>query len=212
MLYITSKGEQIESSMTDEQAAVALMNVQQPTSFARNLVMAVANGRLTERQRPWLHKLAIEANAPAPRAEANVEVAADPFALPIFEMMQHAAARLRNPRVSFSLESGSVALYVAGERSRYRGNVMVTDGQRGGAWYGRITPEGMFVAARDSAPWLVEVLRVMANDPATFTAAYGRSTGRCCFCGRELSTDESLHVGYGPICAAHYNLPWGSVA
>jgi len=34
----------------------------------------------------------------------------------------------------------------------------------------------------------------------------------CCFCGRELDTAESISVGYGPVCAAKYGLPWGEIA
>jgi hypothetical protein len=31
-------------------------------------------------------------------------------------------------------------------------------------------------------------------------AAYGHKTGRCMICGRELSNEESLKIGIGPIC------------
>lgn len=44
-------------------------------------------------------------------------------------------------------------------------------------------------------------------------AAYGKSTEHCVFCGRGLSDDRtgcSLEVGYGPVCADKYGLPWGS--
>jgi len=34
-------------------------------------------------------------------------------------------------------------------------------------------------------------------------------TGNCCFCRRELTDKRSTEVGYGPICADHFSLPWG---
>lgn len=52
-------------------------------------------------------------------------------------------------------------------------------------------------------------LRRMAADPAAEATAYGRLTGNCCFCRRALTDGRSVAMGYGPICAGHYGLPWG---
>ena len=35
-------------------------------------------------------------------------------------------------------------------------------------------------------------------------AAYGRKTGRCMICGRELTKQESIDAGIGPICASGF--------
>jgi hypothetical protein len=43
-------------------------------------------------------------------------------------------------------------------------------------------------------------------------AAFGRATGCCVFCARELTDDRSVEVGYGPVCAANNELPWGELA
>jgi hypothetical protein len=40
----------------------------------------------------------------------------------------------------------------------------------------------------------------------------GKEYSNCCFCGKELTTQESLFAGYGPICADNWNLPWGETA
>lgn len=40
-------------------------------------------------------------------------------------------------------------------------------------------------------------------------AAFGKLVGRCCFCSHAIDTPESTAVGYGPICAGKYGLPWG---
>ena len=37
----------------------------------------------------------------------------------------------------------------------------------------------------------------------------GQETGVCQFCGRELTNEESRGRGYGPVCAAKWNLPYG---
>lgn len=39
---------------------------------------------------------------------------------------------------------------------------------------------------------------------------YGRETGVCQFCARELKTEESKARGYGPTCAKNNGLPWGN--
>lgn len=54
--------------------------------------------------------------------------------------------------------------------------------------------------------WLAEgVHRLTAAE----AAHYGRLYGRCVFCGRALSDDRSIAVGYGATCAKHHDLPWG---
>lgn len=38
---------------------------------------------------------------------------------------------------------------------------------------------------------------------------FARLAGRCIYCSRAIDTPESTKVGYGPVCARKYNLPWG---
>lgn len=43
-------------------------------------------------------------------------------------------------------------------------------------------------------------------------ASFGHEHDRCVFCFLPLSDDgpdRSVHVGYGPVCAKKYGLPWG---
>ena len=37
------------------------------------------------------------------------------------------------------------------------------------------------------------------------------NAGRCCYCGRELTTPESIKRGYGVRCAKAHNLPYDEV-
>lgn len=46
------------------------------------------------------------------------------------------------------------------------------------------------------------------KDPVKAAKLSGKQTGSCCFCGRELTDARSVIHGYGPICAAHWNIPW----
>jgi hypothetical protein len=56
---------------------------------------------------------------------------------------------------------------------------------------------------------VADVLQRFAADPAGYAGAHGQATGNCCFCGRGLTDERSVAVGYGPICADYYGLPWG---
>lgn len=40
-------------------------------------------------------------------------------------------------------------------------------------------------------------------------AAYGKLSGKCMFCGLDLTDERSMLVGYGPDCAEKHGLPWG---
>ena len=56
---------------------------------------------------------------------------------------------------------------------------------------------------------LTSILSKLAGAPARIAAAYGKLTGNCCFCGTGLTNDNSTDVGYGPVCAKRWGLPWG---
>lgn len=44
----------------------------------------------------------------------------------------------------------------------------------------------------------------VASNPREAAIAYGRRTGSCAICSRELTNSESIELGIGPICAARY--------
>jgi hypothetical protein len=106
-----------------------------------------------------------------------------------------------------------VCFALTGDKSKYgSGHVHVTSSHRYGdsTWYGRIDPDGGWHPARDIPERISSHLSEMQiSGVTTFLAELGREQGYCLFCGRELNTPESLSVGYGPICAAHFGLPWG---
>jgi hypothetical protein len=52
----------------------------------------------------------------------------------------------------------------------------------------------------------IEPLAAIALDPTAAAIRYGNRTGRCACCGRELTKDESIARGIGPICAERWGL------
>lgn len=49
-------------------------------------------------------------------------------------------------------------------------------------------------------------LTAIATNPLEAAIRYGRKTGRCACCGRELTNAESIELGIGPICRDKWGL------
>ena len=57
----------------------------------------------------------------------------------------------------------------------------------------------------NNCPAIVKVeLALMSIDPMGWMQRYGKATGTCCVCGRELTNEESVSMGIGPICAQRW--------
>jgi len=102
------------------------------------------------------------------------------------------------------------------------GIINITNGERYGTpsnvWYGRISPPNGTVCAnldiRGNLPdgqtdTIKNLLKAFDANPTIAAKLYGHQTGSCMFCARKLTNPQSVTVGYGPICAANYNLPHG---
>lgn len=89
-------------------------------------------------------------------------------------------------------------VYVKGEKDAY--------GDRD--YLGKITPEGKFFAGRGVEDDVKQRIAKVGADVVTAAKAHGAQHNNCCFCSRDLTTDESVSNGYGPICADRYGLPW----
>jgi hypothetical protein len=84
---------------------------------------------------------------------------------------------------------------------------MLTDGGPWGdnKWFGRI--EGsQFHAARAATPEVTGLLTSLSADPTSVIAGYGRLTGACALCGRDLTDQASVDRGVGPVCAKKFGL------
>lgn len=68
-----------------------------------------------------------------------------------------------------------------------------------GAYAGKITPAGVF----NGDSQIAEALAKVSENPQQAAIAYGRQTGNCSCCGRELSDPVSVFGGIGPICLSN---------
>jgi len=88
---------------------------------------------------------------------------------------------------------------LASATSANAGAVYVKSGE---TYLGKIA-NGRFHASRDCGDRASDVIKVAA-DPAASAVAYGKLTGACSCCGRELTDPESVARGIGPICADRF--------
>lgn len=178
--------------------------------FARDLLRAYDAGRVSVRQAEWIEKLARDADTRESAAQASPETVA--LLNPLFELFAKAKANgLTRPKpIHVLADRDDVALSLAGPDSRNAGSIYV---KRNDEYLGKISPAGELRLAYTAKPYEVttikRALEAFAADPAGVAAAYGRETSTCCFCSIALSDPRSVHVGYGPICAENYGLPWG---
>ena len=198
-MEITLKGKTFTSELTDTEAMEIVSKL--PSPFAQSLARQwVTRGKLSDRQWPWVHKLAVDTLAPP------APVATGPSCLAIVTLFSVASANgMKRPRISFPQAKFSLA----GKMSRNPGSIHVTQGSYPGKYFGRIDPTGQFVPGRDFAHLDQAFFSAFAADPIGFAQSHGKESGSCRFCNLPLTTVESVSVGYGPICAGHWGLPWG---
>lgn len=177
-------------------------------SFAQSLLDQSQRRQLSDKQWAWVERLAKRATGGEQRQTASLGSVAG-----LLNLFATAKANgLKNPAIVAQSPVGPIRLSVAGERARQPGTINVAEKGRFGeaTWYGRIKLDGTFEAARDGAPAeLVAYLAEFAARPAETAAAHGHTTGNCCFCDRPLTDARSTAVGYGPVCAKKWSLPWG---
>lgn len=169
-------------------------------------------GSLSQKQWPWVQRLAEKATAGPPTAHKVGTMA------PVLALFETAAANLTKPAVVLAGPTGGIRLTIAGEGAKVPGSITITSerdehGER--EWLGRIRVDGTFEPARrisgtETERALVPYLVRFATDPAGVAAEHGRLTGKCCFCNIGLKDPRSTAVGYGPKCAERFGLEWGA--
>lgn len=74
---------------------------------------------------------------------------------------------------------------------------------KGGEYLGKVMGQ-KFMANFSCNEAHKEALNVIAANPAEAATAYGKETGECSCCGRELTDPNSIAAGIGPICATKW--------
>ena len=95
--------------------------------------------------------------------------------------------------------AAGLVLSLAPLSGRNSGSIYVKDAETGD-YFGKIDEHLVYRAVHAAPEWAAEALSRIARDPSTAAVEYGRETGRCSCCGRELTNPESIALGIGPIC------------
>ena len=165
-------------------------------------------GRFTEKQLPYVQRLIDRANREA-KESGQPKPSSEPSFTKLVEMFDKAATELKKPRVMFASDAGEFMVRRAADTSKNPGFLYVL---MNGEYAGKIEPMARgarFYATRECPPAVAQALTSFNRDPQKAATAYGMATGSCCFCARQLTDARSVEVGYGPICAGNFGLPWG---
>lgn len=190
----------------DDNTIISVLN-QNGSDFAKSLVASHDKwGRWTPKQRACAEEIVRVTQAPKQEvASAALKGIVDLFARPISRGM-------KRPKLSFILDTKKLTISMAPamKGSSPHPNAGCFYVKYEGLYCGKITPSGLFQGRHGFVPQnVMDFMEVFAKDPLTVGSEYGRKSGCCCFCGMGLSDGRSLIKGYGPVCANHWELPWG---
>ena len=133
----------------------------------------------------------------------------------VYAMFASAAKTNKSPKISINADGFEFYLYVSGPQAKTSGVINVKgrqDNGWGGKWFGRIAETGTWRHRGEVDERMADALSKLQMDPVGTVAEFGKLGGRCCFCNSSLSDLKSTDVGYGPICAQKWGLPWGKKA
>ena len=170
--------------------AAYLLEVMSWNDFAQSLVEGIKKyGSPTERQLVALERM--HAKHLAKKAEGNKPKTA----IDLGRVSEIFASARENHLKRPKLRVGELVLSWGKNDAIYvKGGAAYHD-----PYYGKVV-DGLWHPARDASPEVTEALFALASNPLSEAVAYGRRTGNCACCGRELTVKESIDRGIGPIC------------
>lgn len=202
-MQVTARGEDVtfESRLSDDEAQDLLQWCQ--GSFARSLYQQSRDRQLSERQLAWAHKLSSEllqsASEPAQGSEQPSQFES---LFRAFEAARRKGAKrltLRLEGVNLKPNRDLTSLWVTSQSEKEMGNYGLKP-----KYLGKVTLKGLDSRLSDEVK---ETLMSAASDPLTAAIRYGKVSGECSCCGRELTDPRSIERGIGPICADKFG--WG---
>lgn len=138
--------------------------------------------------------------------------------LPTLIMFRLAGGKLKNPKIRLVTEENEfIQLDFNPELTRqvkvYQGGWAGHGQRRFIGWIKEKDSQTFLTPYRkgDFTPDIVDCLQNFAKDPLQAAKAAAMKLSACCFCGQRLSDEPSKEVGYGPVCAESYLLPWGTI-
>lgn len=153
------------------------------SEFSRSLYTSLKRwGTLTQNQiNAWYR-------GQSRKAEVNLDRIREMFDAALINGHKKPCYRAEGLKISLAPATGrnAGALYVVEiEDDAYQGKIVDTT----------------FSAVREAKADVLSRLQTIAQNPLEAAVRYGRRTGTCSCCGRELTNQVSIDAGIGPICA-----------
>jgi len=193
---VTCKGETINftSTLSDEKVLETLRGLR--SSFANDLARKF--NKLSASQYAWAHKLAVDANTVA---VVDVNQTSQFEALfNAFEAAKGKGAKrltLRFEGVNVKPNRDLSALWVTSQTEFEQGDYGMQP-----KFLGKVTRNAIDSRFSDTVR---ETIMGAASDPLTAAIKYGKVSGSCSCCGKELTVKESIERGIGPVCARKFD-------
>lgn len=196
---VTARGEAVtfESRLSDDAAQDLLQYC--PGRFAASLWQQSHERGLSERQLAWAHKLAtdlLQAESEAADSEPQFSRLFDTFKAAKSRGLKRLTMRFSGVIVKPSRDLQS--LWVLSATEKVEGDYGLQP-----KYLGKVTPRRLDSRLTDDVK---AVIMEAANDPLTAAIRYGRETGACSCCGRDLTNPDSIAAGIGPICREKFGL------
>ena len=174
--------------------AARLRTVTEWNAFARDILSDMKCGRVIVENRMSRAEVMMDKIEMKPKASTGtVDLTR------ITEMFQSAmAAGLKKP----GYRAEGLKITLAPATGRNAGALYVVR-ESDDTYLGKIV--GTAYQSTSGGNALTALLKIAA-DPLGAAVEYGRETGRCACCGRELTNEESVELGIGPICRQRWSL------
>ena len=192
---VTARGETItfSSTLSDAKVLETLRGLR--STFAQDL--ARKWNKLSASQYAWAHKLAQDTVKVAP-VKSN-EPSQFEALFNAFETAKGKGAKrltLRFEGVSIKPNRDNTVLWVTSQSETEMGEYGLKP-----KYLGKVTPAGCDSRLGDDVK---AIIMGAANDPLSAAIKYGKVSGSCSCCGRELTDPKSIEAGIGPICATKF--------
>jgi hypothetical protein len=166
-------------------------------NFAANMLQAFEQwGGLTPNQLAAAQKTLIKVREK--QAERDAAKAANTGEVDVTKIAEAFAIRMSKPfRKLPSFITERLVISAASPRGANPGGIYV---KCDGIYSGKIV-NNVFKPTSAASKEVLELIRNIAASPLEAAVAYGKRTGTCSCCGRELTDPASIDAGIGPVCA-----------
>lgn len=136
----------------------------------------------------------------------------------LVEMFTATIGKLRFPRVVYPHQGGRILFTLASKHADkdFKNLIYIKweNASKQQFYLGYISKQNeMRITIDDRLPIadkqvLHETLNRLHTNPLEQLKMHGQQYSHCCFCATTIVSKNSLAVGYGPICAEKFGLPW----